>query len=124
MGIEHSTPLDRTASKRSMRLASSLPAGSTYPNNHNGGPPLEDECEHVPEWSKFGIRTYFSWKRAYNQVWKSVPHAIMLRRLQKARACGLTYEEYTLFLLDTGRYLQPEDQEIIAHIIGQRSTNQ
>ena len=73
------------------------------------------------EWGRFGIRTYFSWKRAYNQVWKSVPHAIMLRRLQKARACGLTYEEYTAFLLDTGRYLQPDDQDIIAQIINQRS---
>ena len=107
--------------QRNTRLLSALPAHSAYPNNHNGGPPLDDESDHVPEWGRFGIRTYFSWKRAYNQVWKSVPHAIMLRRLQKARACGLTYEEYTAFLLDTGRYLQPDDQDIIAQIINQRS---
>ena len=99
----------------------SLTGESPLPHNHNGGPPLDDPDDHVPAWGNAGLRTYFGWKRAYEQVWKSVPHAIMLRRLKKAQACGLTYEEYTLYLLDTGRYLQPTDQDIITDILGRRT---
>jgi hypothetical protein len=36
-----------------------------------------------------------------------------LFRLEKAEALGLTYEEYTLELLERGRYLQREDVERI-----------
>ncbi len=93
---------------------------ATHPRDHNGGPPLDDLDEHVPEWGASGIKTYFAWKRAYSEVWKTIPQSIALRRLQKAKACGLTYEEYTLFLLDTGRYLQPSDTKIIASIVSRR----
>lgn len=99
----------------------SLTGESSLPPNHNGGPPLDDPDDHVPAWGNAGLRTYFGWKRAYDQVWKSVPHAIMLRRVKKAKACGLTYEEYTLHLLDTGRYLQPSDHDIIADILARRT---
>jgi len=34
-----------------------------------------------------------------------------LFRLEKAEALGLTYEEYTLELLERGRYLSNADQE-------------
>ncbi|MEM8975196.1 MAG: hypothetical protein AAGD43_24305 [Pseudomonadota bacterium] len=93
---------------------------TAHPHNHNGGPPLDDLDKHVPEWGPAGIRTYFAWKRAYTNVWKTVPQSIALQRLRKAKACGLTYEEYTLFLLDTGRYLQPNDTEIITSIVARR----
>ena len=36
-----------------------------------------------------------------------------LFRLEKAEALGLTYEEYTLELLERGRYLQRGDTERI-----------
>lgn len=41
---------------------------------------------------------------------------IMLMRLDKAERLGLTYEEYTLELLERGRHLQEEDAERIGEI--------
>ena len=111
-------------SLRTWRKVEDPHSSCIHSHDHNGGPPLDEPAEHVPEWGNAGIRTYFGWKRAYNQVWKSVPHSIMLRRLQKAQACGLTYEEYTLHLLDTGRYLQPDDEHVIADIIARREPRQ
>ena len=86
---------------------------------HNGGPPLDDPEDHVPPWGKGGIKTYFEWRSAHRAAWKVSP-AIARRRVDKARACGLTYEEYTRVLLDTGRHLQPGDKEAIAAIIARR----
>jgi len=40
----------------------------------------------------------------------------MLMRLDKAERLGLTYEEYTLELLERGRHLQEEDTDRIAEI--------
>jgi hypothetical protein len=40
----------------------------------------------------------------------------MLKRLQRAERIGLTYEEYTLELLERGRYLQPGDVVAIDRI--------
>ena len=39
-----------------------------------------------------------------------------LFRLEKAEALGLTYEEYTLEILERGRYLQRSDTARIAAI--------
>ena len=97
------------------------PAGFVPPpRDHNGGPPLDD---HIPEWGRKGIRTYFAWRRSYRQAWGNISRETALRRLKKAQACGLTYEEYTLFLLDTGRYLQPSDTEIIEQIVASREAD-
>jgi hypothetical protein len=84
------------------------------PIGHNGGPPLDDE--HVPEWGRGGIGSYFYWKAAHRQAWRSVSHEMMLRRLEKAERIGLTYEEYTLEILDSGRHLGPGDVDRIAAI--------
>jgi hypothetical protein len=84
--------------------------GSGFPRNHTQGPPLEDE--HVPEWGKGGFGTYFEWRRAHRAVWKTIPTEVALRRLRRAEALGLSYEEYTLELLDTGRYLQEGDPRV------------
>ena len=81
---------------------------------HNGGPPLEDE--HVPEWGRDGIGNWFYWKAAYNKVHKNVSRDIALFRVEKAERLGLTYEEYTLEILERGRHLQEEDVERIAAI--------
>ena len=81
-----------------------------FPRDHNNGPPLEDE--HVPEWGRGGFGTYFEWRRAHRAAWKSIPAEVALRRLGKAEALGLSYEEYTLELLDTGRYLQEDDKRV------------
>lgn len=79
---------------------------------HNGGPPLEAEFA----WGDAPIDVYFAWKRAYASVWKEVSHATLVRRVKRAEALGLSYEEYVLEILFNGRYLQEEDRDRIAEI--------
>lgn len=82
-------------------------------SGHNGGPPLD---EHVPEWGQGGIGNYFYWKAAWSSVRKNVSRDIAVFRAAKAERLGLTYEEYTLEILERGRHLQEEDVERIAAI--------
>jgi hypothetical protein len=86
---------------------------------HNGGPPLD---EHVPEWGANGIGNYFYWKAAHSKAWKNPSPGIVSFRINKAERLGLTYEEYTLEILERGRHLQAEDVERIAEIKGARGT--
>ncbi len=88
--------------------------GSSAPVGHNGGPPLEQE--HRPEWGEGGVGNYFYWKAAHRAAWHSTSRGIVLFRIQKAERLGLTYEEYTLEILERGRHLQIEDVERIAAI--------
>ena len=81
---------------------------------HNGGPPLEDG--HRPEWGTDGIGNYFYWKAAHRRAWKNPSPGIVAFRSKKADRLGLTYEEYTLEILERGRHLQVEDVERIAEI--------
>jgi hypothetical protein len=83
------------------------------PAGHNGGPPLD---EHTPEWGKHGIGNYFYWKAAHRNAWKKPAPDIVSFRIRKAERLGLTYEEYTLEILERGRHLQIEDVERIAQI--------
>ena len=84
------------------------------PAGHNGGPPLDQE--HTPEWGNDGIGNYFYWKAAYRAAWKNPSPGIVAFRIGKAERLGLTYEEYTLEILERGRHLQVEDVERIAQI--------
>jgi len=83
------------------------------PAGHNGGPPLE---EHTPEWGNDGIGNYFYWKAAHRAAWKNPSPGIVLFRIRKAERLGLSYEEYTLEILERGRHLQIEDVDRIAEI--------
>jgi hypothetical protein len=83
---------------------------------HNGGPPLD----HVPEWGTGGVGNYFIWKAKSEAAFKSVPFETAIRRAGKAEALGLTYREYTLEILERGRYLQLADTARIAEIIAKR----
>ncbi|WP_342751631.1 hypothetical protein [Bosea psychrotolerans] len=74
----------------------------------NGGPPLDEPPPYEPEWGKGEINRYFEWRTAHRRAWRKPP-AIALRREERAEALGLTYEEYTLELLERGRHPQPED---------------
>lgn len=85
---------------------------------HNGGPPLDDL---LPEWGEGPIGNYFSWKAAHRAAWKNVSMEIAVRRALKAASIGLTYEEYTLELLERGRYLQATDVKRIAEIRSNRA---
>jgi hypothetical protein len=61
---------------------------------HNGGPPLEMD----------GNGKLFLWRKAVRKAWKTPPREIALRRLERAEAAGMTYREYTLEILERGRY--------------------
>jgi hypothetical protein len=84
------------------------------PVGHNGGPPLQQE--HRPEWGDGGIGNYFYWKAAHRAAWHNPSPGIVMFRIRKAERLGLTYEEYTLEILERGRHLQIEDVERIAEI--------
>jgi hypothetical protein len=89
-------------------------AVNANPAGHNGGPPLDDT--HTPEWGNGGIGNYFYWKAAHRRAWHDTSPGIVSFRIQKAGGLGLTYEEYTLEILERGRHLQIEDAERIAEI--------
>ena len=74
-----------------------LPAGI----GHNNGPPLEDEVNDA------FVR--YRWRKVHKEAWRTPPMSILKFRVARAEAAGVTYEEYTAELLDTGRHLQPED---------------
>jgi len=96
------------------RIAPTTPTAPVLPAGHNGGPPLEQE--HIPEWGDGGIGNYFYWKAAHRAAWHNTSPGIVAFRLQKAERLGLTYEEYTLEILERGRHLQLEDVERIEAI--------
>ncbi len=88
-------------------------ASSARPG-HNRGPALEPE--HTPEWGNGGIGNYFYWKAAHRAAWHNPSPGIVMFRIRKAERLGLTYQEYTLEILERGRHLQIEDVERIAEI--------
>lgn len=65
----------------------------------NGGPPLEEEDPGDASWKSW------IWRKKSKAVWKTPPPEIALRRLERAEALGMTYKEYTLEILERGRYL-------------------
>jgi len=70
----------------------------------------------VPHWAyaPFGaaaqgprltISAFRGMARLHKRAWKTPPREIALRRLARAEALGLTYRQYTLEILERGRYL-------------------
>ncbi len=66
---------------------------------HNGGPPLDPPPEPGRSWR------LHCWRMAAAEVWKPPPREVVLRRLKRAQALGMTYRQYTLEILERGRYL-------------------
>ena len=85
-------------------------------HGHNNGPPLDDP-EH--EWGNGPVGKYFDWKAASTAAWK-VPDEIAIMRARRAEKLGLSYHEYTLEIMERGRYLQAADVERIAEIVAKR----
>ena len=83
------------------------------PIGHNGGPPIEEPADLY-------VRHF--WTAAHREVWKNPPMDILRFRLARAEAAGVTYEQYMLELLDTGRHLQKEDVEGRVEKISPRDT--
>lgn len=80
----------------------------------NAGPPLDDY--KGPEWGKGDPHKFLIWKQAHRAVWKPKSRDIALFRLARAEAVGLTYEEYTLEILERGRFLQADDTNRVDEI--------
>ncbi len=75
---------------------------------HNGGPPLG------------GGFVRYAWRKAQAEAWKVTPEGAR-RRAKLAAACGLTYREYALEILERGRWLTLEkDAARIAEILAAR----
>lgn len=78
-----------------------MAAGSLLPApgraGHNGGPPLEKLDPNASG-------RLWCWRRAHKKAW-SVLREIALRRLARAEELGMTYREYTLEIMERGRYL-------------------
>lgn len=78
----------------------------------NNGPPLDDDA---PPWGRNGIGNYFEWAAAKKTAFDA-PYDIAIMRARRAEALGLSYEEYTLEILERGRYLSAADAERIMEI--------
>lgn len=63
---------------------------------HNGGPPLQEDPG--ASWR------LHCWTRAKKRAW-SVPREVALSRLARAEELGMTYNEYTLEIMERGQYL-------------------
>lgn len=79
----------------------------------NNGPPLDDDRR---PWGVGPVGSFFVWRAAKRQAFRGVPAETAIRRARKAEALGLSYDEYTLEILERGRYLQPGDTERISQI--------
>ena len=88
-------------------LSPAQTAAPPAPSGHNGGPPLQERAIDEPA----DIYVRHLWTAAHRAVWKNAPLDILRFRLARAEAAGVTYEQYMLTLLDTGRHLQREDVE-------------
>jgi hypothetical protein len=67
---------------------------------HNQGPPLEEPVDAFVRWR---------WRKVHREAWRNPSSSILKLRVARAEAAGVTYREYMLELLDTGRHLQATD---------------
>ncbi|MDZ4382111.1 MAG: hypothetical protein U0942_12310 [Parvibaculum sp.] len=47
----------------------------------------------------------YVWRKAHERAWKTPPLEVVKRRCARTEALGLSYREYTLEILERGRYL-------------------
>ena len=69
---------------------------------HNNGPPLDEEVNDA------FVR--YRWQKAHAEAWKNPPLSVLRFRVARAEAAGVSYRDYMLELLDTGRHLQAGDK--------------
>jgi hypothetical protein len=80
--------------------------GLPAPIGHNNGPPLEEDVNDA--------YVRYKWKKAHAAAWATPSLSILRFRVARAEAAGVSYREYMLELLDTGRYLQAGDRKPLA----------
>ena len=96
----------RPRSRASAAAFDPPPPHDAIPNRgHNQGPPLH------------GGFLVYAWRRAQAEAWTPPRPEVLRRRLKYAAECGLTLREYTLEIMERGRWLTPEkDAARIAQI--------
>ncbi len=66
---------------------------------HNGGPSITPAPDPSRAWR------LHCWRVALEEAWAPPPPEEVIRRVKRAKAVGVTYREYTLEILERGRYL-------------------
>ncbi|OYW98182.1 MAG: hypothetical protein B7Z14_15620, partial [Bosea sp. 32-68-6] len=92
------------AGRKGPRRIHATPA--PHRNRPQWRPPLQ-ERKRRSEAGAGRIGRFFDWRFAHRKAWKK-PRDIALRREDKAEALGLTYEEYSLEIMERGYHPQPE----------------
>jgi predicted metal-dependent HD superfamily phosphohydrolase len=72
---------------------------------HNNGPPIEDEQPGYL-WRRY------RWAKVHAAAWKTPSMGVLKFRVARAEAAGLSYRDYMLTLLDTGRHAQAKDRDV------------
>jgi hypothetical protein len=69
--------------------------------------PLSEWLGHNngPAWDAFELFIAYCWKEAHKKAWTPPNWEIGVRRAKRAEALGLTYRQYTLEIMERGRYL-------------------
>ncbi len=70
---------------------------------HNNGPPLDDDAPGYV-WRRY------RWTTVHAEVWRNPPLPVLKFRMARAEAAGMSYRDYMLTLLDTGRHAQAKDR--------------
>jgi hypothetical protein len=65
----------------------------------NGGPPITEAPDPGRAWR------LHCWRVALEAAWAPPPPEVVIRRVKRAKAVGVTYHQYTLEILERGRYL-------------------
>ena len=79
--------------------------------------PLSEWIGHNngPDWDDFALFIAYCWKVAHRKAWAPPTFEIGVRRANKAAALGISYRDYTIELLERGRYLNEDDVKARAH---------
>jgi hypothetical protein len=84
--------------EKAKKIANLKAAGYVVPLSewlgHNNGPPWDMETLFLD----------YCWRKACDEAWKAPTQEIAIRRARKAEALGLTYKQYTLEILERGRF--------------------
>jgi hypothetical protein len=68
--------------------------------------PLSEWLGHNngPAWDVETLFLEYCWRKAHEAAWKAPTQEIAVRRARKAAGLGLTYRQYTLEILERGRF--------------------
>jgi hypothetical protein len=68
--------------------------------------PLSEWLGHNngPAWDVETLFLDYCWRKAHEEAWKAPTPEIAVRRARKSETLGLTYKQYTLEILERGRF--------------------